>query len=217
MQWEVSNRALEVLQNTKDAQGRSIEVCKIRLPPPLFRTYKEAEGLAVRRAPERQHLTLSTLQVWRRPAFELVAQRVDPCCTAFLLASCLKQRKVIAIEGCMWLLYLNPNGRTVMSVLQADHIEKGYVPRIAGERLPATYINHYTANGGAVVPQFGFNAAGTDERALEDIYQAYNGERKVRRRQSSEAQGFVREVLLSLHTMHGLLAQWHGLLAQWPE
>ena len=49
-QWEVSNRALEVLQSTKDAQGRSIEVCKIRLPPPLFRTYKEAEGLAVRRS-----------------------------------------------------------------------------------------------------------------------------------------------------------------------
>ncbi len=48
LQWEVSNRALEVLQSTKDAQGRSIEVCKIRLPPPLFRTYKEAEGLAVR-------------------------------------------------------------------------------------------------------------------------------------------------------------------------
>lgn len=62
---------------------------------------------------------------------------------------------------------------------QADHIEQGYVPRIAGERLPATYINHYTANGGAVVPQFGFNAAANDERALEDIYQAYDGERKV--------------------------------------
>lgn len=63
--------------------------------------------------------------------------------------------------------------------MQADHIEQGYVPRIAGERLPATYINHYTANGGAVVPQFGFNASANDERALEDIYQAYNGERKV--------------------------------------
>ena len=63
--------------------------------------------------------------------------------------------------------------------MQADHIEQGYVPRIAGERLPATYINHYTANGGAVVPQFGFNAAANDERALEDIYQAYDGERKV--------------------------------------
>ena len=47
LQWEVSNRALEALQNTKDAKGRTIEVCKIRLPPPLFRTYKEAEGLAV--------------------------------------------------------------------------------------------------------------------------------------------------------------------------
>ena len=43
----MSNRALEVLQNTKDAKGRTIEVCKIRLPPPLFRTYKEAEGLEV--------------------------------------------------------------------------------------------------------------------------------------------------------------------------
>lgn len=52
LQWEVSNRALEVLQNTKDAQGRTIEVCKIRLPPPLFRTYKEAEGLAVRCSPD---------------------------------------------------------------------------------------------------------------------------------------------------------------------
>ena len=51
LQWEVSNRALEVLQNTKDAKGRTIEVCKIRLPPPLFRTYKEAEGLEVHPPP----------------------------------------------------------------------------------------------------------------------------------------------------------------------
>ncbi len=29
------------------------------------------------------------------------------------------------------------------------------------------------------MPQFGYAAAGTDERALEDIYQAYNGERRV--------------------------------------
>ena len=46
-QWEVSNRALEVLKNTRDAKGRHIEVCKIRLPPPQFRNYREAEGLAV--------------------------------------------------------------------------------------------------------------------------------------------------------------------------
>lgn len=127
-QWEVSNRALEVLQNTKDAKGRSIEVCKIRLPPPLFRTYKEAEGL------------------------------------------------------------------------EADHIERGYVPRIAGERLPATYINHYTANGGAVVPQFGFNAAANDERALEDIFKAYNGERRVVGVSS-------REVVLNAGNIHCITQQ----------
>ena len=46
-QWEVSNRALDVLKNTTDAKGRKIEVCKIRLPPPQFRNYREAEGLAV--------------------------------------------------------------------------------------------------------------------------------------------------------------------------
>ena len=61
-QWEVSNRALEVLQSTKDAQGRSIEVCKIRLPPPLFRTYKEAEGLAVRHCPHIPDPSLSKRQ-----------------------------------------------------------------------------------------------------------------------------------------------------------
>ena len=65
-QWEVSNRALEVLQNTKDAQGRTIEVCKIRLPPPLFRTYKEAEGLAVRHAP-------ATVTSWHACKFRVMA------------------------------------------------------------------------------------------------------------------------------------------------
>ncbi len=45
----MSNRALDVLKNTTDAKGRKIEVCKIRLPPPQFRNYREAEGLAVSR------------------------------------------------------------------------------------------------------------------------------------------------------------------------
>jgi agmatine deiminase len=127
-QWEVSNRALDVLKNTTDAKGRKIEVCKIRLPPPQFRNYREAEGLA------------------------------------------------------------------------PDHIEKGYVPRIAGERLPATYINHYTANGGAVVPQFGYAATAADERALEDIYQAYNGERRVVGVKS-------REVVLNAGNIHCITQQ----------
>jgi agmatine deiminase len=41
-----------------------------------------------------------------------------------------------------------------------DHIKLGYVPRIPGERLAASYINHYIANGGIVCPQFGGEQAG---------------------------------------------------------
>ncbi len=39
--------------------------------------------------------------------------------------------------------------------MHPDHAKKGYVPRVAGERLAASYINHYIANGGIVCPQFG--------------------------------------------------------------
>ncbi len=35
---------------------------------------------------------------------------------------------------------------------QPDHYDdKGYTPRIPGERLSASYINHYKCNGGAVI------------------------------------------------------------------
>jgi agmatine/peptidylarginine deiminase len=45
---------------------------------------------------------------------------------------------------------------------QPEHVAKGYCPRPAGVRMPATYINHYAANGGVVVPQFGGWAEETD-------------------------------------------------------
>jgi agmatine deiminase len=45
-----------------------------------------------------------------------------------------------------------------------EHITKGYVPRLANARLPGSYINHYCANGGAVVPQFGYP---TDQQAID--------------------------------------------------
>jgi hypothetical protein len=35
--------------------------------------------------------------------------------------------------------------------------------------MPATYINHYAANGGVVVPQFGGAAAETDRLAIETL------------------------------------------------
>lgn len=65
-----------------------------------------------------------------------------------------------------------------MGGVQADHIEQGYCPRIPGERLPASYINHYIANGGVVIPQFGAGAKETDKKALEVLQKAYP-DRKV--------------------------------------
>ncbi len=52
---------------------------------------------------------------------------------------------------------------------QPDHAERGYCPRVPGVRMPATYINHYAANGGAVVPQFGGWAAETDALAIKTL------------------------------------------------
>ena len=67
--------------------------------------------------------------------------------------------------------------------MQPDHVKLGYVPRVEGERLPASYINHYIANGGAVIPQFGgpglARASETDAKALEVLQAAYGSERKA--------------------------------------
>ncbi len=41
-------RNLEILNNTTDAKGRKLEVFKVHVPPPLFRTYREADGVDVR-------------------------------------------------------------------------------------------------------------------------------------------------------------------------
>jgi len=46
-QHEVGKRNLEILDNSTDARGRKLEVVKVHCPPPLFRTYKEAEGVHV--------------------------------------------------------------------------------------------------------------------------------------------------------------------------
>ena len=63
--------------------------------------------------------------------------------------------------------------------MQPEHVAKGYCPRIAGVRMPATYINHYAANGGVVVPQFGGWAEETDRRAIETLQEAYGPDYKV--------------------------------------
>ena len=46
-QYEISVAALEMLQSTRDAKGREIQVYKVPLPPNLFITQEEADGLLV--------------------------------------------------------------------------------------------------------------------------------------------------------------------------
>ena len=46
-QYEISKAALEVLQSTKDARGRSLQVFKVPLPPNLHISEEEAAGLQV--------------------------------------------------------------------------------------------------------------------------------------------------------------------------
>ncbi|KAK9817303.1 hypothetical protein WJX72_012405 [[Myrmecia] bisecta] len=131
-QWERSNRAYDVLSTTTDAKGRKLEIIKIPCPQPLFRTYKEAEGV---------HL---------------------------------------------------------------DHIKLGYCPRIPEERLPATYINHYVANGGVVMPSFGGPGSARvtelDGLAFEALQKAYP-DRKVVAVNS-------RDVLLNAGNIHCITQQF---------
>ena len=46
---------------------------------------------------------------------------------------------------------------------------EGSAPRKAGERLAASYVNFYLPNGGAVIPQFGGEAAEADARHVSDL------------------------------------------------
>eukprot|EP00878_Enallax_costatus_P012741 GHUV01013305.1.p1 GENE.GHUV01013305.1~~GHUV01013305.1.p1 ORF type:complete len:444 (+),score=149.21 GHUV01013305.1:397-1728(+) len=116
-QYECSSRNLEILESTTDARGRKIEVIKVPCPPPMFRTYHEADT-------------------------------IDP-----------------------------------------EHIAKGYVPRLANARLLGSYINHYCANGGVVVPQFGYP---TDQQAIDVLQKAYGPDYRV-----VGVPGGTREVLLN--------------------
>ena len=84
--------------------------------------------------------------------------------------------------------------------MQPEHIVKGYCPRLPGERLPASYINHYVANGGVVVPQFGGYSEELDAVAIKILQKAYGSDRKV-------VGVYSREVLLNAGNVHCITQQ----------
>jgi agmatine deiminase len=87
---------------------------------------------------------------------------------------------------------------TPLPPLQPEHITKGYVPRLAVARLPGSYINHYVANGGVVVPKFGYP---TDELAVQALQTAYPDRKVV-----SVPTG-TREILLNAGNVHCITQQ----------
>lgn len=46
-QYEISRQSLEILENETDAKGRQLEVVKIPLPAPMYRTAEEAAGIDI--------------------------------------------------------------------------------------------------------------------------------------------------------------------------
>lgn len=94
-QYEISQRAFEVLSKSMDAKGRLLKVRKLVLPDPLFITEEEARGI---------------------------------------------------------------------------ELSEYALPRLKGDRLPASYLNFYFVNGGVIVPKF--NCA-EDEMALVQFKKAF--------------------------------------------
>ncbi len=72
------------------------------------------------------------------------------------------------------------------------------MPRKAGARLPGSYINHYVANGGVVVPAFGYH---TDALALEALQRAYPDRKVV------SVPGGTREPVLNAGNVHCITQQ----------
>jgi len=72
--------------------------------------------------------------------------------------------------------------------------------QLPGERLPASYINHYVANGGVVVPQFGGYSEELDAVAIKILQKAYGSDRKV-------VGVYSREVLLNAGNVHCITQQ----------
>ena len=154
-QFEISSSAYETLTSTPDAKGNKIEVIKVPCPPPLFRTYKEAEGVAVRSMWQLGRASLvpcarsglsegADLETARLAIFHVLAfscalpgrlHSYAWACLAGGFANALRCGRP-SRAGCQqdW---MGPDG----AVPQFDHVQKGYCPRIPCERLPASYIN----------------------------------------------------------------------------
>lgn len=120
-QYELSKSCYDILSNTKDAKGRTLEIHKMYLPSPICISVEESNG-------------------------------VD---------------QVIGTQ-----------------------------PRMPGDRLAASYVNYYVANGGVVMPVFGDQ---NDEKAVELMKKLYPDREVV--------PIYAREILLGGGNIHCITQQ----------
>lgn len=120
-QYELSKSCYDILSNTKDAKGRTLEIHKMYLPSPICISVEESNG-------------------------------VD---------------QVIGTQ-----------------------------PRMPGDRLAASYVNYYVANGGVVMPVFGDK---NDEKAVELMKKLYPDREVV--------PIYAREILLGGGNIHCITQQ----------
>ena len=187
-QYERSARNVEILESTTDARGRKIEVIKVPCPPPMFRLHAEADGVDV-----------GSGLTGCRPAAAAagVVLLLPGSCTTTVLHATRWDR--IHLPPALPPAAADPSPDPPPSPpLQPSHIEKGYVPRKPCARLPGSYINHYVANGGVVIPSFGYP---TDQLALEALQRAYPDRKVV------QVPGGTREPVLNAGNVHCITQQ----------
>ena len=76
-QYQFSSAAYKVLTNSEDAQGRKLEVIKVKLPKPLYMSKKEAKGISVGRydakaRPEGSRLAASYINFYQGEKFVIL-------------------------------------------------------------------------------------------------------------------------------------------------
>ena len=82
LQHEISLDAYNRLTSTPDAKGRTIEVIKVPVPYPLFRTFKEADGVHVSAA----HSACCPVDVIsHHVVYACLQQAITPCAVASIM------------------------------------------------------------------------------------------------------------------------------------
>eukprot|EP00887_Chlorella_sp_A99_P003254 scaffold9.g3254.t1 len=95
-------------------------------------------------------------------------------------------------------LQLPPSLYTTAEEAAGVQESHGVQPRLAGERLAATYVNFYICNGGVVMPAFGGEAAEADARAKAVLEEVFPDHRVVQLADTSQSLGNGAALLLEL-------------------